>query len=447
MRILLVNPPRSPANQILEYAPEEAKRFIHRKLVGPPLGLLTLSAAVPDHDVELLELKGEYDLDPNAPDPATQVRQAMEKAPPDLVGVTTIASEFDAALDILRAAKAVDPAVMTVGGGLHATLCPDAFDDPAVDVICTGDAVKSFPELVRAREGGRDLDSVGGIRFRDEGTLRPSAAPPSECDPTGADFLVPERWRLDRWKDTYHVGGNPENHTYLYTSLGCTSRCSFCSIWPQHQGCFHQRSVQSVVDELETLEDYGVVRFADANTVVDVPWTERLLDRLEAEGIRKFFVMDLRMDTAARHPRLIERLARAGLKVVITGVESPRPEELKRFNKKLETGEIREGLRVCHENGIMLRANYVISPDYVEEDFASLAEFAAENSTAYAGYTILTPMPGTDLYRKSGDEIVDHDLSRYNFFNLVLRTRLPREEFLQAVGSLWKIRTGTHVLS
>ena len=95
----------------------------------------------------------------------------------------------------------------------------------------------------------------------------------------------------------------------------------------------------------------------------------------------------------------------------------------------------------------MLRANYVISPDYVEEDFASLAEFAAENSTAYAGYTILTPMPGTDLYRKSAGEITDHDLSRYNFFNLVLRTRLPREEFLQAVGSLWRIRTGTHVLS
>lgn len=447
MRILLVNPPRSPANQILEYAPEEARPFIHRKLVGPPLGLLTLSATVPDHDVELLELKGIYDLDPQEPDPAVLVRRSMEANPPHMVGVTTIASEFDAALDILRTAKAVDPAVLTVAGGLHATLCPDDFEDPAVDVVCPGDAVKSFPELVRAREAGTDLDSVGGIRFRAGERLKESSTPATPCNPAGRDFLVPERWRLDPWRSTYHVGGNPEDHTYLYTSLGCPSRCAFCSIWPQRSGAFHQRDVESVIAELQGLEDYGVVRFADANTVVDLEWTGRLLDRLEEEGLHKFFVMDLRMDTAAKNPRLIERLARAGLKVVITGVESPRPEELKRFNKQLETEEIREGLRVCHENGIMLRANYVISPDYVAGDFASLAEFAAENSTAYAGYTILTPMPGTRLYRDSADQIVDHDLSKYNFFNLVLKTRLPREEFLQSVGSLWKIRTGTHVLS
>jgi len=133
--------------------------------------------------------------------------------------------------------------------------------------------------------------------------------------------------------------------------------------------------------------------------------------------------------------------------VVITGVESPRPEELKKYNKKLEVAEIREGIRVCHANGIMLRANYVIPPDYVADDFDSLAEFAAENSTSYAGYTILTPMPGTALYRQMEPEIIDHDLSKYNFFNQVLRTRLPREDFLNSVGGLWSIRTGTHVLS
>jgi len=447
MKILLVNPPRSPANQVLDHAPPEARRFVHRKLVGPPLGLLTISASVPDHDVRLLELKGEYDLDPDAPEPSVLVRKAMEEDPPDLVGTTFIASEFDAGIDILKTAKAVNPDVPTVAGGLHATLCPGDFDDPAVDVVLPGDANKSFPALVRALEAGDDLDSIGGIMFRTDEGLRKSSTPPIPCDPAGRDFLVPERFRLDRWRSTYHVGGNPMDHTYLYTSLGCTSRCAFCSIWPQRKGAFLQRDVESVIDELKALDDYGVVRFADANTVVDIGWTHRLLDRMEEEGIHKFFVMDLRMDTAAAHPRLVERLARAGLKVVITGVESPRQKELKRYNKQLDTDQIREGLRVCHENGIMLRANYVIPPDYLGEDFDQLAGFAARNSTAYAGYTILTPMPGTELFRRSDPDIVDRDLSKYNFFNLVLRTSLPREEFLQRVGSLWEIRTGTHVLS
>ena len=44
--------------------------------------------------------------------------------------------------------------------------------------------------------------------------------------------------------------------------------------------------------------------------------------------------MDIRPDTAAKHPGLIEKLARAGLKVVICGFESFREAELKKYNKK-----------------------------------------------------------------------------------------------------------------
>ena len=67
MKILLVNPPRSPVNNILAHAPADAEPFIHKKLIGPPLGLLTVAAAVNDFDVTVIDLKGEYDLRPDAP--------------------------------------------------------------------------------------------------------------------------------------------------------------------------------------------------------------------------------------------------------------------------------------------------------------------------------------------------------------------------------------------
>ena len=57
MKILLLNPPRSPHNDILKYAPDEAKPFIHRRLIGPPLGLLTIASSVPEHDVFLFDMK------------------------------------------------------------------------------------------------------------------------------------------------------------------------------------------------------------------------------------------------------------------------------------------------------------------------------------------------------------------------------------------------------
>ncbi len=82
MKILLINPPRSPENKILESAPEEAKHFIHKKLIGPPLGLLTIAEAVKDFDVTVFDTKGEYDLDPDAPPLSVMVQQLVGETQP-----------------------------------------------------------------------------------------------------------------------------------------------------------------------------------------------------------------------------------------------------------------------------------------------------------------------------------------------------------------------------
>jgi len=94
MKILLINPPRSPENKILESAPEEAKYFIHKKLIGPPLGLLTIAEAVKDFNVTVFDTKGEYDLEPDAPPLSVMVHKLLEEHKPDIVGTTLITSEF-----------------------------------------------------------------------------------------------------------------------------------------------------------------------------------------------------------------------------------------------------------------------------------------------------------------------------------------------------------------
>lgn len=446
MRVLLINPPRSPHNAIYDYAPPEAQRFIHRRLVGPPLGLLTVAAAVKEHEVAVLEMKGEYDLRPDAPPPAQLAREYLERVRPQVVGCTFIASEFPAGMEILRAVKAWSPEIVTVAGGLHATLCPEEFDDPAVDILCPGPSALVFRQIVQALESGAPLAGIGGIRLRTPEGLRTTAGPAAPCDPVDRDFLVPDRSHLKRWLPTYVVGKTSGPGTYLFTSLGCPYRCSFCSIWPQYGGRFMQRPVESIIAELKTLDDYIAVRFADANTLVDLAFAERLFDRIAAEGIQKIYIMDIRVDTAAENPALIEKLARAGLKVVITGLESFRQEELERYNKGLEAGLLERAIRVFEDNGVMMRGNYVIPPDYAEADFAALGEFAARHPTSLAGYTILTPMPGTPFHAEVRDRIIDHDLAKYNLFNSVLRTRLPLEEFYTRVGSLWQIRKGTRTL-
>ena len=443
---MLVNPPRSPENNILRYAPEEARPFIHKKLIGPPLGLLTIASAVKDHDVTVFDMKGEYDLDPDAPSLRDLTEQLLMVHKPDLVGVTVITSEFNSSCEIAQIVKIHDPAIMTVAGGLHATLCPDEFAQTAFDVVIPGQCAALFQMLVKTKEREGNTDRVPGLFLNSGGRLTRTKGVPTVSDFIGDDYLMPDRRHLKRWISTYKVGNSPDPSTYLYTSLGCPYKCTFCSIWNQFGGKYHQRGIESLIAELKSIEEYPVVRFADANTVVDAGFMSTLFDRIREEGIRKTFVMDIRADVAAENPAIIEKMARGGLKVVICGFESFRDNELRRYRKRSPATANEKAIGVFDANGIMVRGNYVVPCDYTTDDFRALAEYAGRNPVVYAGYTILSPMPGTIYYREVRDRITDHNYDRYNFFNALLETTLSYEEFHREVAKLWLIRKGTDVI-
>ena len=446
MKILLINPPRSNENKILEYASEEAKYFIHKKLIGPPLGLLTIAAAIKDYDVTVLEMKGEYDLNPDAPEPKQLVMEYLNAINPDIVGVTVITSEFDASIQIFRTVKEYDAKILTVAGGLHATLCPNDFRNKSVDIVVPGQCAHVFREIVEAKEKKILYESLHGIMITSGENLLFTKQVKTKWDPVKKNYIIPDRSFLKRWLTTYRVGKNRDLATYLFTSLGCPYKCSFCSIWPQLDGGYYKRDIESIVDELKMLDEYQIIRFADANTIVDYSFINKLFDRIKEEGIKKEYVMDIRFDVAASNPKLIEKLARSGLKVVICGFESFREEELKRYQKSSSSSLIEKAIEVFQANGIMLRGNYVIPNYYIDDDFKALSEYASKHRVVYAGYTILTPMPGTKFYDEIKDQIIDFDFSKYNFFNCVLKTKLPIEKFYENVGKLWLIKKGTDII-
>ncbi|MEI7463608.1 MAG: hypothetical protein WCK03_04420, partial [Candidatus Taylorbacteria bacterium] len=126
--------------------------------------------------------------------------------------------------------------------------------------------------------------------------------------------------------------------------------------------------------------------------------------------------------------------------------ESFRDEELKKYHKNSPAHDNQQAVRVFEQNDIMVRGNYVIPGDYGIKDFEALAEYADLNRVVYAGYTVLTPMPGTIYHREVKDQIIDYNYRKYNFFNALTRTKLPYEEFHERVARLWLIKKGTDVI-
>ncbi|MBS4012783.1 MAG: cobalamin-dependent protein [Bacteroidetes bacterium] len=445
MKILLINTPRSPFNGILQYAPEEAKPFIHKKLIGPPLGLLTLAAAVKDYEVIVFDTKAEYDLFPDTPELKKLVEKLIIEHQPDIVGTTVITSELYYGKEILQTVKSINPNITTIIGGQYVNIRLEECYDKDIDIAIQGHGGQKLREISLAKEKGMSLKNIPGIHINNGVGFEKTQGVEKAWDAAGENFIMPDRKLLERWRQAYRVQSAPSPTTYLYTSLGCPFKCTFCSIWKENCGAYYKRNIHSIIEELISI-DYDIVRFADANTIVDISFIDELFSQIEKHGIKKEYIMDIRADVAVNNPKLIEKLAKNGLKVVICGFESYKEAELNKYNKSSSASYIEQAIELFHDNGIMLRGNYVIPTNYTPEDFKAMSDYAGQHKVAYAGYTVLTPMPGTDYYDEVKNDIIDKDLRKYNFFNAVLPTYLPLEEFYREVGSLWLIRKGKDVI-
>jgi radical SAM superfamily enzyme YgiQ (UPF0313 family) len=96
-------------------------------------------------------------------------------------------------------------------------------------------------------------------------------------------------------------------------------------------------------------------------------------------------------------------------------------------------------MKILKEVGIKLIGDFIVSPDYEEKDFAALREFIGEHQIDLPVPSILTPIPGTPLYRKLKSRIEIHNLDYYTFSNAVIPTRLSKKEFYTHYSDLMKL--------
>ncbi len=217
----------------------------------------------------------------------------------------------------------------------------------------------------------------------------------------------------------------------VMSSRGCPFRCTFCSCWKIMNGKYFTRSPESVVEELASLgEDIDSVQFADDNTLHNVERAMRLARLIKERKIRKKLSMYARADTIARHPDLIEALKEAGLAYLTVGVESFREGELSKLNKRSSVEMNNEAIRILRRLGIGDAAHFIVNPDFAEDDFQALFRYVCASDLFQPTYTVLTPLPGTDLYQTLYDRLVIRDYAYFDLGHAVLPTRLEPQGLL-----------------
>ncbi len=413
MRILLVQPDYFALNGGFRLA-----------AMPEPLHLEMVASSCPSHDFRILDMRVDGNL-----------AGILHEFRPDVVGVTALTPEVYAAWDIVREVKACSRDIRTIVGGHHASLLPEDFFRPDVDAIALGEAELVFPRLLCAIESGDSLRGVPNVVYRgDDGRFVRTDRLREKVD---LDALpIPRRDLTEAYRNEYFfLFDKPD--TSVATGRGCPYRCNFCSVWQFYDGLTSQMSARRVVEELKTI-DTDHVTFVDDNFLMNHKRESTIADMIRAEDIRMRFSMECRTDSIARHPELVEKWVDVGLYAVLLGLEGASDSALESVNKKNSAKINDEAIRILKDNGVIIWGAFIVDPAWDRDEFRKLREYVNAKEITHTQFTVLTPLPGTELYRQRFDELLTRDYRCYDTLHSVLPTRLPREEFYKEYAKLYR---------
>jgi len=401
----------------------QAAYHAHHLWIHEPLALEYVAAGIQNrHSAAMLDMRFDADLE-----------GCLKREKPDVVATTGYTMDFPAVLDILARTKVWRPKTVTVVGGYHATVAPEDFADGNADYLVIGEGVQTFAELMQAIADQSAPDFISGLAIPQHGQLQKTEPRPyADLD----SMPLPNRELNRPWRSHY-FSAYFKPLASIRTSVGCPARCRFCSLWRLTGGRYMRRDPERIVEEIQTLDHAEYVFFADDESLADAQRTMQLAELILKRGVRKKFSMYGRAATIARHPDLIGLWKRAGLEMVMIGLESFRDSELEALNKRTDSRTNEKALQICRDYGVSVNGQLIINPDYDTRDFRAAARYVRRVGVSHPTYSVLTPLPGTDLYEQQDAHTQDTDHKLYDLMHAVVPTRLPLAQFYRQFSKLY----------
>ena len=416
MKILLVRP--HPGNDRFGLGPF---------FCVEPLGLEYLGTALisKGHEVTIADLRFRPGL-------ATWIRRTR----PGMVGIGCLHSlEFDQIIQTAREVRRTSPEAFILVGGHAAAAYPAALECNEIDAIAVDDGEEIVPAVAEAVEKGTNLTVVAGLRLRTrDGWL----STPQLAQRTSLDLVpLPARNLVERYRSGYHcLLFKPV--WLIETARGCPHNCSFCSVWQLYDRSCRERNLDAVVEDFATCGD--AIFVADDLFWYNPERSLALAEALKRRGVyKRWILVQTRTDLIRRSAELMEAWRPLAKDFdIFLGLEAASNKGLDGLNKGADLEDSIEAVRIARSLKYGINGNFLVDADWEEDDFHELWGFVEQYGLQRAGFTIRTPLPGTEYYRQMTNRVNGQQWSNYDMHHLLWEPRIGAKRFFELYAETWR---------
>jgi radical SAM superfamily enzyme YgiQ (UPF0313 family) len=309
------------------------------------------------------------------------LKKILDDKETSIVGVSCYMSNNDKSIELAKKLREYRPQIKFMCGGFGPSFNPQKFvKEGAFDIAMIGEGEESIVEVCDFFTGNteRNIEDIKGIVFEKDGEIIRT----ENRDLISNLDIIPFPAR-----DTMRMAKDRKSTVNILTARGCMGNCLFCSVNAFNKlsngSKWRGRSVDSIVDELEQLQNMGVkyIKVIDDSFLEnerDEQWAKEFSEKIKARGINVSLRGSLKADQV--EDKKIEYLKEAGFHSFACGIENGSDTALKRMNKSANLAANKRALDILKKHGIYVQAGYILFDDNttfeeLKENYEFLREY------------------------------------------------------------------------
>lgn len=345
-----------------------------------------------------------------------QMKERIRQYAPDVVGISNMSLEYwKQAHASAQIAKEVNPEIITVMGGVHATTLPEKIlEDENFDYVILSEGEERLPKFLEILQStNQDFSKMDGVGYRNNGKVIIQEAAGFIED---LDSLMPVDYSILRpdqiakvinveQKSVVGLGTRETPVGTVMTSRGCRFRCCFCAGGMLSGHKVRMRSAENVLAEIDMLVEKFKIReliFTDDEMYFDKERARKIIQGIKDRNYG-FIWKNTNLAAWLMDYDLIKLMKDSGCYQITISPESGNNRVLKEIIHK--PGNKQHCINVakwCRELDIELEADFVIGfPGEKWDEIRDSTNFADELDADAVKFAIATPFPGTELFEKA----------------------------------------------